>query len=72
MRLSFRFLCKHCGCSFNCRKAKERTFMMEHKATVLDILTQNLHPELAQQVQKLWFEPNMLCCQHLLGKGRNL
>lgn len=39
---------------------------------LLNILTHNLDPELAQQVKKYWFVPNTLCCQHLLGKGKEL
>lgn len=45
---------------------------LSHENNLLTTLTQNLDPELAQQVKKFWFEPNDLCCQNMIGKGTKL
>ena len=44
--------------------------MLEHKVTVLDTLTQNLHPDIAQQVKESWIDPIALCVGQLIGNGK--
>ena len=52
------------------RKNEENLFEVEHRVNVLDTLTQNLHPDLAQQVKECWIEPNALCVKQFVGNGK--
>lgn len=52
------------------RKNKEKSFEMEHNVTVLDTLTQNLHPDIAQQVTQSWVDPIALQVKQLIGNGK--
>ena len=44
--------------------------MEGQKGAILDVITKNLDPELAQQVKETWFDPQTVCVQQLLGNGK--
>ena len=51
-------------------KKKETVLRREQNVAALDILTQNLHPDIAQEVKENWVDPNTFCVKHLIGNGK--
>lgn len=53
------------------RKLREGNLnKLEGSDVILDILTQNLAPNVAQEVKESWVDPSTLCVKHLLGNGK--
>ena len=49
---------------------EEDLFNREENMSMLDILTKNLDPDLAQQVKECWIDPNNISVNNLLGHGK--
>lgn len=56
---------------FRDKKEKEDNIVEEEPiSTGLDVFTQNLEPEIAQNVKESWHMPQTLSVNHRLGNGK--